>query len=189
MRGHDTLEQAPRVPTRIRRAGLGGRGRQRGPWPVRPGVVAVEARPVQPARPVADCSPVPGVREQRVLARRRPVVVVRPRGAGALQVAGLFVATMAVVVAFGVLGGVVAGWRAAESGPAPARDQVSVVDVDADAMRVEVTDEATVWDVAQRVAPGAPGPQQAELAERIVTDNGLTSVRVHPGQVLRISLG
>jgi hypothetical protein len=129
-----------------------------------------------------------GAHEQRVLARR-PVVAVRPSTAGVLQMAGLFVATMAVVVAFGVLGGLVAGWRAAESGPAPAQDRVSVVGVDAAAMSVEVVDEATVWDVAQRVAPGATGPEQAELAERIVADNALTSVRVRPGQVLRVALG
>jgi Tfp pilus assembly protein FimV len=47
----------------------------------------------------------------------------------------------------------------------------------------------TVWDVADRVAPGLSGPRRAALAERIVVDNGLASVRLRPGQVLRVAAG
>ncbi len=38
-------------------------------------------------------------------------------------------------------------------------------------------------------APGLSGPQRAALAERIVTDNALTSARLQPGQVLRVAGG
>jgi Tfp pilus assembly protein FimV len=56
---------------------------------------------------------------------------------------------------------------------------------------VVVTAEAgeTVWDVADRVAPGLSGPRRAALAERIVADNELASVRLRPGQVLRVAVG
>ena len=51
---------------------------------------------------------------------------------------------------------------------------------------VTVTTAGTVWDVADRVAPGASGPQRAALVDRIVAANALTSMRVAPGQVLRV---
>jgi hypothetical protein len=47
----------------------------------------------------------------------------------------------------------------------------------------------TVWDVADRVTPGLSGPRRAALAERIVADNELASVRLRPGQVLRVAVG
>jgi hypothetical protein len=47
----------------------------------------------------------------------------------------------------------------------------------------------TVWEVADRVAPGLSGAERAAFAERIVTDNRLTSVRLQPGQVLRVPGG
>ncbi len=46
-----------------------------------------------------------------------------------------------------------------------------------------------MWEVAERVAPASSGPELAAVAERIVTDNSLTSVRLHPGQVLRVTGG
>jgi hypothetical protein len=47
----------------------------------------------------------------------------------------------------------------------------------------------TVWEVASRVAPELSGPRRAALAERIVADNALASVRLRPGQVLRVAAG
>ena len=47
----------------------------------------------------------------------------------------------------------------------------------------------TVWEVASRVAPELSGPRRAALAERIVVDNALASVRLRPGQVLRVAAG
>jgi hypothetical protein len=61
------------------------------------------------------------------------------------------------------------------------------VPVPGPATEVTVGTERTVWDVAERIAPAASGPAVAALAERLVTDNGLSSVRVHPGQVLRVT--
>jgi hypothetical protein len=218
MRGHDIAEQS----SRVRRAGLGGRRSPSGPRPVRPGVVPVGVRPMQPARPATPA----GVRrsvaltlladslgstrlgagllapvrraEQRVLDRQAPVmgplrVVVRRRH-GALVVVALMMATAACVVLLGLLADTVSDARtagpvvgpsvgapaeiaAAEAGAAPA----------ATADTVTVGAEATVWDVAQRLAPGASGPDVAALAERLVTDNGLSTVRVQPGQVLRVT--
>jgi hypothetical protein len=63
--------------------------------------------------------------------------------------------------------------------PVPARVVVTVT----------VTEEATVWEVAERAVPGASGAELAATAERIVADNGLSSVRVRPGQVLRVTAG
>ena len=40
-----------------------------------------------------------------------------------------------------------------------------------------------------RVAPGRPGAEVAAVAERIVADNALGSVRLEPGQVLRVAGG
>jgi hypothetical protein len=44
----------------------------------------------------------------------------------------------------------------------------------------------TVWEVADRIAPELSGAERAAFAERIVTENRLTSVRLQPGQVLRV---
>jgi hypothetical protein len=54
---------------------------------------------------------------------------------------------------------------------------------------VTVEAEATVWEVARLVAPESSGPELAAVAERIVTDNSLTSVQLRPGQVLRVTSG
>jgi hypothetical protein len=52
-----------------------------------------------------------------------------------------------------------------------------------------VRDERSPWEVARRIAPGAQGPELASIAERIVTENSLGSVPLHPGQVLRVTSG
>ena len=64
--------------------------------------------------------------------------------------------------------------------------QVTVVRVRAGEVAVTVTTAGTVWDVADRVAPGASGPERAALVDRIVAANALTSMRVAPGTVLRV---
>jgi hypothetical protein len=89
----------------------------------------------------------------------------------------------AVVVGLGRIADVAAQSRAAE---APAVGQVGVAGVDAGEVTVTVTTATTVWDVADRVAPGASGPERAALVDRIVAANALTSMRVAPGMVLRV---
>jgi hypothetical protein len=113
---------------------------------------------------------------------RRPVAV-SPAGAVLARVrrilAGLAVTVVAgaVVVALGLLVDAAAAARAGEEEVrAP---QIPVI--------VTVDAERTPWDVARRVAPGASGPGLAALAERIVTDNSLGPVPLHPGQVLRVT--
>jgi len=115
----------------------------------------------------------------------------------------LVLVAAAVVVGLGRIADVAAQSRAAE---APAVGQVGVAGVDAgevtvarvdagevtvgrvDAgeVTVTVTTATTVWDVADRVAPGASGPERAALVDRIVAANALTSMRVAPGTVLRV---
>ncbi|WP_345613357.1 hypothetical protein, partial [Pseudonocardia adelaidensis] len=104
-----------------------------------------------------------------------PVAVARVRG----LLAGLAVtvAAAAVVVGLGVLADDAAAVRAAE-GVAHASHGPVVVTVGS---------ERTPWEVAQRLAPEASGPEVADIAERIVTDNSLGSVPLHPGQVLTVS--
>jgi hypothetical protein len=54
---------------------------------------------------------------------------------------------------------------------------------------VTVEPGETVWEVADRVAPGLSGAERAALAQRIVADNGLGSARPAPGRVLRVVAG
>jgi hypothetical protein len=183
-------EQGPVVQqVRDRRAGERRRGLRRrgsGPRPVRPVVNAVAVRPAEAERPQAPSGarrvPLP-VRGVRPLARR-PLVV--PRGSVSLArvrrvLAGLAVTVAAAVavVALGVLADSAAAVRSAEES-VRAPEGVVVVTVRA---------ERTPWEVAQRLAPGASGPELGALAERIVTDNSLGSVPLHPGQVLRVTSG
>jgi hypothetical protein len=228
MRGHDITEQ----PSRIRRAGLGGRRPSSRPRPVRPGVVPVGVRPVQPARPATPAGSRrsaalslwgsslgatlgtgllgPGLlragllgqarrSEQRVLTRRspvaRPITAPGPRPR-ALVVAALTVAAAVVVVLLGLLADEVTAARAgAPAAPVAAAPAAFDTAVDAafdpadGTVTVTVGTEVTVWEVAERVAPSSSGPEVAALAERLVTDNGLSTVRVHPGQVLRVTAG
>jgi hypothetical protein len=88
----------------------------------------------------------------------------------------LALAAAAVVVGLGRIADVAADARAAEA-PA-ARAEVTVT----------IAAPGTVWDVADGVAPGVSGPQRAALVDRIVEANALTSVRVSPGEVLRVPL-
>ena len=87
----------------------------------------------------------------------------------------LVAASAAVVVALGLLA------RVAEPAPAVGRPPARVV--------VTAEPGETVWDVAAGVAPGRPGAEVAAVAERIVADNALGSVRLEPGQVLRVAGG
>lgn len=158
------------------------RRRARGPRPVRPGVVAVAVRPPEAERPqlvrrVRRAEPPRGSR-QRLLAQ--PVAhSVRRAGRGVLAGLAVTAAAAAVVVGLGMLAGTVSH-REVHGEVAEPAAQVVAVTVDA---------EATVWEVARRVAPQASGPELAAVAERIVTDNSLTTVRLHPGQVLRVAAG
>ncbi|MHC8507033.1 LysM peptidoglycan-binding domain-containing protein [Pseudonocardia bannensis] len=44
----------------------------------------------------------------------------------------------------------------------------------------------TMWDVARRSAPGV---DVSAVVERIVADNGLSTVSLRPGQILRVPAG
>ena len=90
----------------------------------------------------------------------------------------LVLAAAAVVVGLGRIADVAAQSRAAET---PAVAHVAEVSV-------TVAAPGTVWDVADGVAPGASGPQRAAMVDRIVVANSLTSLRVWPGEVLRVPL-
>ena len=184
-----TQEQGVAVrPVRDRRAGERRilRRRASGPRPVRPAVSAVPVRPAEAERPqVASGArrlplPVPG---RRTLARRPRVLaraaVLPERVRRFLAGVAATAAAAAVVVVLGVVADSAAAVRAGEQ--AVGAPQGSIV--------VTVGVERTPWDVAHRIAPGASGPQVAELAERIVTDNSLGSVPLRPGQVLRVTSG
>jgi hypothetical protein len=90
----------------------------------------------------------------------------------------LALAAAAVVVGLGRVADIAAQSRAAE---APAAAHVAEV-------TITVAAPGTVWDVADGVAPGASGPQRAAMVDRIVAANSLTSLRVWPGEVLRVPL-
>ena len=186
----------------------GGRRPAPGPRPVRPAGALVMVRPLEAPRPVRDAATGPGAERAGVWAgglwadgawgagvsgagarraRSGPRLLVR----GAVGVPGrarpttrlrrvvagiaLVAASAAVVVALGLLA------RVAEPGHAPVRPLAPVV--------VIAEPGETVWDVAARVAPGRPGAEVAAVAERIVADNALGSVRLEPGQVLRVAGG
>jgi Tfp pilus assembly protein FimV len=91
------------------------------------------------------------------------------------------VAVVAASAAAVVVLGLLAGAREPAPAPATARPPAPVV--------VTAAPGETVWDVAARVAPAHSGPERSALAERIVTDNALSSARLHPGQVLRVAVG
>jgi hypothetical protein len=158
------------------------RRRARGPRPVRPGVVAVAVRPAEAERPQL----VRRARRAEPLGAGPRLLVCRPvpepsTRRGRQVLAGLAVASVAaaVVVGLGLLAGEVADMRGG-SGPVAPVSAVTTVTVEA---------EGTVWEVAERVAPGSSGSELAAVAERIVTENSLTSVQLRPGQVLRVTAG
>ncbi len=185
------------------RAGRGRWGRLRewgsgaGPRPVRPGVVPLPVRPPEAPRPVGPPGrPVVAVRwveriGVRLLARRRCPVGPRPgapaRMRRALAGVALLAASTAAVLALGLLARAVAP----DLAPAPVPASSAVPSSAPGVVPIVVVAEAgeTVWEVVDRVAPGASGAERAALAERIVVDNGLRSVRLQPGQVLRVSPG
>jgi hypothetical protein len=158
---------------------------------VRPAGAVVMVRPVEVPRPVRDDVGAAGADRAaarsggprgagsgpRLLVRRAVAARGRCHAGSLLRrvVAGatLLVASAAVVVALGLLA------RVAEPVPAPVRAPAPVV--------VTVAPGETVWDVAARLAPGRPGAEVAAVAERIVAENALGSVRLEPGQMLRVA--
>jgi len=178
-----------------------GRRPAPGPRPVRPAGALVMVRPLEAPRPVRDVAAASGVERAgawgdgvwgtgarragrggfgpRLLVRGAVGVPGRARPGTRLRrvVAGIALvsASAAVVVALGLLA------RVAEPAPTSVRPPAPVV--------VTAEPGETVWDVAARVAPGRPGAEVAAVAERIVADNSLDSVRLEPGQVLRVAGG
>lgn len=160
--------------------------RASGPRPVRPAVSAVGVRPAEVERPQVRSGvgrvslPVPGM---RTLARRSRAVSPAPaalaRARRVLAGVVLTIAAGALVVGLGLVADAAAATRAGEEAVRAPQGSITVT----------VGTERSPWDVARRVAPGASGPEQAALAERIVTDNSLGSVPLHPGQVLRVTSG
>jgi hypothetical protein len=92
-------------------------------------------------------------------------------------VAGFAVALVAGAVVFGL------GWLAdaASHARGPAAPVAAEVTVTVDA-------PGTVWDIVDGVAPNATGPQRAAMVDRVVVVNSLATVRVWPGEVLRVPL-
>jgi hypothetical protein len=110
----------------------------------------------------------PGVGRAR--ARRRPVGEARHRLRRLVAGLAVTLASTAVVVGLGLI--------ADAAGTAAARSTVP------DGTRLVVTGPSdTAWDVARRVAPEA---DTAAVVERILADNGLTSVALEPGRTLRV---
>lgn len=156
------------------RHGGGSRRRTARPRPARPGTAPVVAGPARTCRPVCRAAPVGAARRSVRRSAAAPAVSalrirVRRAVAGVALAAGVAVA----VAGLGLLGGGAAQWRADAAG----------------AVAVTVGAERTVWEVARRSAPGADGAELAVLVERIVTENSLGSVRLRPGQVLRVTVG
>ncbi|WP_343941546.1 hypothetical protein, partial [Pseudonocardia zijingensis] len=84
---------------------------------------------------------------------------------------------------------VVAALGVVADGAAAVRTGEAAVSAPPGTIVVTVGAERTPWEVAQRIAPGAPGERLAGLAEQIVTDNSLGPVPLRPGQVLRVTSG
>jgi len=122
----------------------------------------------------------------RLLVRRSGAAparcAVRYRVRRAVAAVTLVAAAAAAVVVLGLLA------RLAEPAPAASAPAAAAV-VSPAPVVVTAGSGETVWDVADRVAPGLSGPRRAALAERIVVDNELASVRLRPGQVLRVAAG
>ena len=167
--------------------------RAAGPRPVRPGVVRVAVRPAEAPRPAG-----PGGRPVaeawwdartglRLLARRSGAAparcAARYRVRRAVAAVALVAAAAAAVVVLGLLA------RLAEPAPATVSAPAAAAVVSPAPVVVTAESGETVWDVADRVAPGLSGPRRAALAERIAVDNDLASVRLRPGQVLRVAVG
>jgi len=149
-----------------------------GPRPVRPAAGSVSVRPAQGERPAP--RPEPALRacrnRERVLVRPVPAVPWSTAGPGRRLRSGLLVVLLAAAVVIG-LGQLLALREPATAVPVAASPAAATVTVGA---------EANVWDLARRLEPGADGPRQAVLAERIAVANALTSVELRPGQVLLV---
>lgn len=161
----------------------GGPRSPRGPRPVRPTAVSAAVRPPGLPRP----TPVTLWPEDpvglRVLARMP--VDDRCRGARSRLrrvVAGLGVAAASATAVVGL--GLLA--QIAERSVEPAADASRPP---ASSVVVTAQPGETVWEVAERVAPGRSGREVAALAERIVVENALSSAQLGPGQVLRVPAG
>ena len=165
----------------IDRAGAPARRVAR-PQPVRPAVAAVPVRPGRAEWPAARVDPPLRVcpNRQRVLARPAAVPVSKAGPARRL-LGGLLVVLLAAAVVIG-LAELLEVSSAAPAGPGPVAESPV-------AAPLTVGSERTVWEVAQRLEPAADGPRHAELAERIVVANALTSVELRPGQVLWVPSG
>ncbi len=117
------------------------------------------------------------VRGPRVLVRR-PVPPVPRSGEWVRRIAGgLVAALVTAAVVFGL------GWVA--DAAAQARGSASPVVAE---VTVTVEQPGTVWDVVDGVAPSVSGPQRAAMVDQVVAVNSLSSVRVWPGEVLRVPL-
>ncbi|WP_214406536.1 hypothetical protein [Pseudonocardia lacus] len=123
---------------------------------------------------------------QRVLVRRvvLPAVPVASWVQRALVTAALAATTATAVVLLGLVAGAVSESRGA---PAPVAGPAAVRS--GDAITVTVGSDGTVWEVAEAVLPSATGPELGALAERIIADNDLSTVRVQAGQTLRVTIG
>ncbi|MCY7340344.1 MAG: hypothetical protein LH603_00360, partial [Pseudonocardia sp.] len=121
------------------------------------------------------------VRSDPRLLARRPVparaqwVRTVRRAAAGIAVA---VVTAAVVVVLGLLAGMAGSAHTGEAVPVPSRS-----------VSITVGEQETVHDVARVLAPDATEAQLSVVAERLVAANSLTSPRVRPGQVLRVTPG
>lgn len=89
-----------------------------------------------------------------------------PRRGGALRVLAVVVATVAVVCGLGALG-----------------QRAGARDVPGAVAEVRVGAGETLWDVAERVAPGS---DEQAVAARIRELNGLAGSAVRPGQEIRV---
>lgn len=163
---------------RVLRGRVVARGRARGPSPAGPAAVPVPVRPTRPKRPGGAVAP---VRSDPRLLARRPVPAraqwVRTVRRAAVGIA-VAVVTAAVVVVLGLLAGMAGSARTGEAVPVPSRS-----------VSITVGEQETVHDVARVLAPDATEAQLSVVAERLVAANSLTSPRVRPGQVLRVTPG
>lgn len=168
----------PELPARFTRDGLhaprplrarpdrGWDGPSCGPRPLRPaGVRPGEARP-------ADVRPAEVRRDQS----RRQAVVHRgpgPADLGSARAAHLILAVVVTVALVCGLGAV--GHLAGDGSDVPSPTAV-----------VQVGAGETLWDVAERVAPGS---ERQAVVQRIRELNGMAGSELRPGQALRVPHG
>jgi hypothetical protein len=163
--------------------------------PGRPGSCGRTAEGVRPRSTASVYGP-------RVLVRRPAAPAPRRPERARRIAAGLAVVLAAAAVVFGLGRLADATSHARASGAPPAAEvtvgeapaaeapaaEVTVGEVTVAEVTVTVRAAGTVWDVVDGVAPGASGPQRAAMVDRTVAVNALSSVRVWPGEVLRVPL-